>query len=316
MVLTVHGAGCRVIPESERPSVPPGRCLGVGASGSVPIDIHSASPGTERAAEATISSMSPIPGRGDEDVRSRDLLACVRLVWDEDRAVSTDPGASPLLFADLAAHEWSGGAARLTILHDALAVFGDVVLRPAVRAGVLVVVLATAIGTVSSPDGSSRAWVGVADLVDGVDGDRMAALVRDLLDPLLDRVGIGGPRRTVVRRIVAASLASRWTMLARSGTTSADPGWIDRVLETAGYPIAPTRTLSVVADDGPPVTFTVPAVCCVLARRASAGSCPACPRWPSDEDRRTQLIDWLSSVEDDAFHALTGRPRRPTAPTE
>lgn len=228
--------------------------------------------------------------------------------------MSTSRDVSPVTFAALVDRQWPVGTEGLETLHEALAAFGDVVLQPAALADVLVVPDASSIGVVAEPDGARRAWAGAVDLADRVDPDRLAAVVRDLLDPVIGCVGIGGPRRTVVRRIVAASLAGRWKLLERAGSSFTGPGWIERVLDVAGYPVAPTRSLSVVADDGPPVTFPIPAVCCVLTRRAGEGSCPTCPRWPSDQDRREQLIDWLSSVGDDDFRALTGRPRRRGAP--
>lgn len=130
----------------------------------------------------------------------------------------------------------------LNELHRALAAVSAVVPVPAVRADVLVDVDPHAISLPEALSAGFDCVIGEIDAADGLDAQRMTLVLGHLLDPLIDAVRIGGARRTVVRRLVAGSLARRWSALG-PGAAAWPDGWFEQVLGAAGYPVAPTRSV-------------------------------------------------------------------------
>jgi hypothetical protein len=197
----------------------------------------------------------------------------------------------------------------LTVLHLALGAATESVLAAYVVDGAVVDVAPAMLGAVLRDDGMPAAlWVGEWS-VRGGGGERVGALLRDLLAPVGSRVAErAGLSSRAVRTVIDDKLRAEGRRLRlRDGVE--DPSRVEAVLRGTGFvPRVPQRWVDVTPDGGGVVRLPVPSVCCVLHTRARDSACPTCPKHdPAARTRRTQ--DWLESLDDAGFREIAGRER-------
>lgn len=204
----------------------------------------------------------------------------------------------------------SARKATITVVHEAMTVIVRTVLAPFAFDGLHVMAPADQLGMVRDGDGESGFWVGTADIATERDAEAVGATVATLLLPVLDAVCARGRfGRRGVELVALDVLSSR---VRRLGRRVADRGddWGPALIRATGLRSdLPVRRLSVQVDDGPPVPFPVPRVCCVLSSTLGEHACPTCPKFPDDEARARAVREWVSDMDDEDFFDVTGRRR-------
>jgi hypothetical protein len=204
------------------------------------------------------------------------------------------------------------GRAALTLMHQCLAIIEAVLTGPLELDGISLRVRAHELGARLHDGRVSAAWVLAARPVAVADpAAHLGVTATSLLVPVI--AAIHGLHRLPVRgldNVMLDGLAAGYRRSARLAGREPDAAFVARLLSGAGRPAHPTaRPLDVAVDDGPAVTFHVPATCCVLASSADGGSCPTCPQWPDDGTRRGAIRAWVEGMDAAGFRATVGRDR-------
>lgn len=200
--------------------------------------------------------------------------------------------------------------ATLTALHYSVGAASLLLIAPFAIDGVLLDASPDDLGIMLDSSASLsglRVHAGLKPLPDASTAGLGASLLA-VLTPLRERVtALSGTPPRAVTLIMMDALDRSCRRLERAPDCRADPGWVDALLAVMADPDKPARRSYVVSPDaGPPITMTIPRVCCVLASGALDHACPTCPQRQPD-DRRVTTEAWLQSLDDDAFLAETGR---------
>ncbi|MFN8631270.1 MAG: hypothetical protein U0838_13420 [Chloroflexota bacterium] len=202
--------------------------------------------------------------------------------------------------------------AGITLVHYAVAAVAESVLVWVLAQGAVLDVGPDDVGLCLETDGSASTWIHRVRPRHSKDAafeaGRVAwGLVAAIAETAAERAPAG---RRAVTMITLDALIAAARRVGREVRAEPDATWIGQFLAGAGHPGHEVgRELLVRPDDGAPVAFYVPRVCCVLNTGPSPHACPTCPMLPSDEVRTERILAMLGDLDHDDFRNTAGRPR-------
>ncbi|MFN8631272.1 MAG: hypothetical protein U0838_13430 [Chloroflexota bacterium] len=201
--------------------------------------------------------------------------------------------------------------AALTVVHYAVAAVAETVLVWLLEDGILLDLEPSDLGLCLDETGASTAWLRSAPEARQQDPTSAGEIGWRLIGPVVEAaIGLGGTPRRGTTTIAADALVAAARRTGRQLGREPDDAWLQSFATGLGRPDHPLgRPLQIWPDPGPPVTYHVPRVCCVLATDPSDHACPTCPQLPSDAARAASLLALLNDLSDEDFAAETGRAR-------
>ena len=202
--------------------------------------------------------------------------------------------------------------AAITIIHYAVGAVTEILLMPLVLDGVTIQASADQLGIVLGDD---RALIGFwagpdigvhyGELVTQ-SGNQLSALLRPIVATVQARESLS---RRGLDLVLFDAIWRGCKRLNNLYAVKMDRNWVEDLLNAMGDSRSKKpRTFTVQADEGEPVEMVIPRVCCVLATHSTPHACPTCPLH-SGAARRQYTEIWLRSLDEDGFHAETGRKR-------
>jgi len=141
----------------------------------------------------------------------------------------------------------------------------------------------------------------------------IGAAVGALLGPVASVVSrCASIHERAVITIAAESAIAGFFRAARSAGHPDDAEWLDEasaaVADALGTQVSSKR-MRCRPDGGAAVVLPARSLCCVLHAKTSCHSCPGCPKSGSASERERGVTEWLSSMPDDEFLEMAGRPK-------
>ncbi len=202
--------------------------------------------------------------------------------------------------------------AALMSIHYAVAAVANLLIAPLALDGITLEAQAHQVGVVMEENGSLReVWIGKDYRVHSEVGiARLGTCLKNILEPIVEAAHqVTGFGRRGIDLVLFDAVERGCQRIGNAREVIPAPGWVKELLTALGdLKPKPARTFTVQTDDGPSIEMTIPRVCCMLARHATAHSCPTCPQH-TPEDRVRVTEDWLKTLDPDGFRAETGRER-------